>query len=93
MTDLSDPKPATSPRASLWMRLLWMVVVAILMGAAQWVLNLLGLVQLVIMATSKGAPNAELAGFGKRLGVWMAKAARYQAADSEERPWPWSRLD
>jgi len=27
------------------------------------------------------------------LGIWIAKAARYQTAASEMRPWPWSEVD
>jgi len=27
------------------------------------------------------------------MGVWMAKAIRYQTAGSEVKPWPWTELD
>jgi hypothetical protein len=49
-------------------------------------------VQLIIMATSKRQPNAEIAAFGKRLGLWLAQAARFQTAASEDKPWPWAPL-
>lgn len=90
---MSDMSNSPTAKGSLWLRLLWMIVVSFLMGLAQTLVNVLALVQLIVMATAKGAPNAELQGFGKRLGQWLAKAARYQAAESDERPWPWSRLD
>ena len=27
------------------------------------------------------------------LGIWVAKAARYQTAASNVKPWPWTELD
>jgi hypothetical protein len=45
------------------------------------------------MLVSGLQPNERLADFGTTLGIWIAKAARYQTAASEVRPWPWSELD
>lgn len=91
---MSDSDPTKdSSHESLWMRLLWMVVIAILMGMAQTLLNVLALVQLIVLAVTKRQANAEIAGFGRRLGLWMAKSARFQTAESDEKPWPWSGLD
>jgi succinate-acetate transporter protein len=50
-------------------------------------------VQFIIMLVSGLQPNERLADFGTTLGIWIAKAARYQTAASEVRPWPWSELD
>ncbi|MBT5294689.1 MAG: DUF4389 domain-containing protein, partial [Octadecabacter sp.] len=27
------------------------------------------------------------------VGIWVAKATRYQTAASEDKPWPWTELD
>ena len=44
------------------------------------------------MATNKRQPNAEIAAFGKRLGLWLAHAARFQTAATDDKPWPWAPL-
>jgi hypothetical protein len=45
------------------------------------------------MLINRGAPNERLAELGTDLGIWMAKAARYQTAASDVKPWPWTELD
>ena len=84
--------PDPTPTDSLWLRLLWLVIIAAMMSVAQTLVSLLTLVQLVIMATNKRQPNAEIAAFGKRLGLWLAHAARFQTAATDDKPWPWAPL-
>ena len=74
-------------------RLLWMVVISVLLSFAQTVLTFVTVVQFIIMLVSGRQLNERLADFGTTLGIWIAKAARYQTAASEVRPWPWSELD
>ena len=91
--ELQEPGSADGAvRPNLWMRLLFMVLIAFLMGAAQTVVRVLALVQFINMVIDKGKPNAQIADFGKGLGAWLAKAARFQTAQSEDKPWPWSPL-
>lgn len=78
---------------NLWMRLFHMVLIAIMINLAQTVLVAVTVIQFVIMATSKSKPNERLADFGTDLGIWLAKAARFQTAASEVKPWPWTELD
>jgi hypothetical protein len=85
---MSDPKTPDS----LWLRLLWLVIIVAMMSVAQTLLSLLTFVQLIIMATNKRQPNAEIAAFGKRLGLWLAQAAQFQTAATEDKPWPWAPL-
>ncbi len=80
-------------RDSLWLRLLWMVFIGALMSVAQSVLGLMAVIQLIIMALNKAKPNAEIAAFGKRMGMWLGKATQFLTATSEQKPWPWSPLD
>ncbi|MDT2031655.1 DUF4389 domain-containing protein [Planktomarina sp.] len=75
------------------MRLLWMVVISVMLSLAQTVLTFVTIIQFIIMLVSGRQPNERLADFGMTLGIWIAKAARYQTAASEVRPWPWSELD
>ena len=99
-TSSQDPGPRVQPepksksanpeRKALWMRLLYMVLIAILIGLAQTVLHVMTLVQFIVMLTGKGRPNEQIANFGKSLGAWQAKAAEFHTASSEDKPWPWS---
>ncbi len=88
----TEVPPMGDARESLWLRLLWMVIIGVLMGVAQMLTNIMALVQIILMAVNKGPHNAEIARFGTSLGLWLAKAARFQTAASEDKPWPWSPL-
>ncbi len=105
MTDTTSPEPGpqvqpepgdkggNNPQSkAMWARLLHVILVAILASLAQTVLNVMAVVQFIIMATGRGKPNDQIAHFGKSLGDWLAKAARFQTASSEDKPWPWSPL-
>ncbi len=78
---------------TLLMRLVFMILIALMISAAQTVLGLMTLVQFVILVINKREPNEQLAEFGTSLGIWIAKAARYQTAASEVKPWPWTEID
>ena len=88
MTDQTES--GKGGRGKLWMRLVHMVLVSLLIGAAVMVLHVMTVVQFIIMLVDRGAPNAQIAAFGKSIGAWIAKAARFQTAQSEDKPWPWS---
>ena len=74
-------------------RLLYMILIAIMISVAQTVLGVMTIVQFVVMLVNNREPNERLAEFGTDLGVWIAKAARYQTAASNVKPWPWTELD
>jgi len=77
----------------LLIRLLYMILIAIMISIAQTVLTVATVIQFVIMLLNSGEPNERLADFGTDLGVWLAKAARFQTGASEVKPWPWTELD
>ena len=87
------PQDDPEERDSLLIRLVFMLLIALMISIAQTVLGVATLVQFVIMVLSKGEPNERLAEFGTSLGIWIAKAARYQTAASNVKPWPWTELD
>lgn len=89
---LNEPRTGKAEE-SLLMRLLWLVIISFMISMAQTVLTLITIIQFIIMAVSQKQPNEQLADFGTTLGIWVAKAARYQTAASEVKPWPWSELD
>lgn len=77
----------------LVLRLFYMLLISVMLGLSQTVLTALTVIQFIIMMFSNGKPNERLADFGTDLGIWMAKAVRYQTAASEVKPWPWTDLD
>jgi len=78
---------------SMWMRLVSMIIIGLLLSFAQSLFWLIAVIQFIIMVANKRVPNEQLAEFGTTMGVWMAKAIRYQTAASEVKPWPWTELD
>ncbi|MCE8510114.1 DUF4389 domain-containing protein [Ruegeria pomeroyi] len=86
-------RPEPKEPDSLWWRLLHMILIAIMINLAQTILAVVTVVQFIIMVVSKSQPNERLADFGTDLGIWIAKAARFQTAASNVKPWPWTDLD
>lgn len=78
---------------NIFIRLLYMLLIAIMISVAQTILGVVTIVQFVIMLVNNKRPNERLADFGTDLGIWIAKAARFQTAASEVKPWPWTELD
>lgn len=86
-----QPDPGTPD--NLGLRLIYMVIIAVMISMAQTVLAVCTVIQFVIMLINNRDPNERLAEFGTDLGIWIAKAARFQTAASEVKPWPWTDLD
>jgi hypothetical protein len=78
---------------SLLMRLVYMVIIWLMIQFAQTVLGVVTVLQFLVMALNNKQPNERIADFGTDLGIWVAKAARYQTAASNVKPWPWTDLD
>ncbi len=78
---------------NLGMRLIYMILIALMISVARTVLGVVTLIQFIIMLLNNKAPNERLSDFGTDLGIWIAKAARYQTAASNVKPWPWTELD
>ncbi len=93
MGRISGEQPEAEPEENLALRLLFMILIAAMLSLAQTVLTLVTVIQFIILLTNQRKPNAQLAEFGTSLGIWIAKAARYQTAASEVKPWPWTELD
>ena len=92
MGRMTGEQPEVAPE-NMAMRLVYMILIAIMISMAQTVLGVLTLIQFIIMLVNQRQPNENLAEFGTSLGIWIAKAARYQTAASEVKPWPWTELD
>jgi uncharacterized membrane protein YqjE len=86
-------QPEPGEQDSLLMRLVFMLIIAVMISLAQTVLGVMTLIQFVIMMFNNSQPNERLGESGTDLGIWIAKAARYQTAASNVKPWPWTDLD
>ncbi|MCC5972029.1 MAG: DUF4389 domain-containing protein [Pararhodobacter sp.] len=92
MDETDRPRDDEPIPREVWPRILWIIVIVFMISVAQTVLLVVAVLQVVIMLTSKGKPNEELADFGCMVGAWVAKAARFQSAASDEKPWPWTPM-
>lgn len=90
---IEGEQPDPGAPENLLLRLVHMILIAVMISVAQTVLGLCTVVQFVILLINNRQPNERLADFGTSLGIWIAKAARYQTAASEVKPWPWTELD
>jgi hypothetical protein len=86
MAHPDDNSPA-APR-DRWLRGLFMFLFLIFFGVAETLLGLLAVLQFLWLVVT-GAPNHMLRRFGASLALWMADAARFQACETEEKPFPW----
>lgn len=90
---LHGEQPDPGAPDGLFLRLVYMVLIAVMLSLAQTVLTVVTVIQFIILLVNNKQPNERLAEFGTDLGIWIAKAARYQTAASEVKPWPWTELD
>lgn len=74
-------------------RLLHMILIGVMIWFAGSVIGLLAVLQFVILLLNGKRPNERVADLGTDVGIWVAKATRYQTGASEVKPWPWTDLD
>ncbi|MFY0690843.1 MAG: DUF4389 domain-containing protein [Paracoccaceae bacterium] len=74
------------------MRGLWMLIIAVLLRVADFLILLVAVLQFGWLLFTKHR-NDRLAEFGEKVGNWLLKAARFQSAASEEKPFPWTKLE
>lgn len=75
---------------NIWMRGLWMLVLALLFGLAETVLAVLAVVQFLWMVFTK-EKNLLLMEFGHDLSFWLRDVARFQSGATEDKPFPWKK--
>ena len=78
---------------NMLVRLVYMLLIAVMISLAQTILGVATVIQFVVMLMNNKQPNERLADFGTGLGIWVAKAAKFQTAASNVKPWPWTDLD
>ena len=82
------PDPSDEDRKALLIRAVFMILFAILLNIAGWLLGAVTVLQFLWMFFARER-NARLSSFGAAIGAWMAQVAQFQSAASEEKPFPW----
>ncbi len=91
---MSDqPVPSTtevpSPGRSIWMRALWMVLMALAFQLASTVLGVLAVVQWVFALVNE-KPNARLCAFGQSVGQYLRQIAAFVSFATDSLPFPFA---
>lgn len=89
----SRREPEEPVAENLFTRLIYVVLIWFMMSFATTIIGVLVVLQAVIMLFNNKQPNERIAELGTDVGIWVAKATRYQTAASEVKPWPWTELD
>ena len=75
--------------SSRWVRLLYMVVFAVLFKAAEFVMWVVVLFQIVVTLVT-GSPNERALKFGMQLSVYVYGLWAYLTYNTEKKPFPFS---
>lgn len=75
---------------NVWMRGVFMLILAALYGVAKAILFVTALFQFVWMV-AKEERNEPVADFGEELADWTARVVRFQTGATEDKPFPFSR--
>ena len=82
--------PATiNGKRSIWLRGLFMVVMAIAFQFSATLLALTAIMQFVLVLLSE-TPNARLIAFGQSLGLYLSQIADFVSFGTEEVPFPFN---
>ncbi len=77
---------------NIWMRGLFMLILAFLFGIAEMILVAFAVLQFLWMLFGK-EKNAFLAESGHTIGAWLHAVAQFQTGATDEKPFPWRGLD
>ncbi len=86
MTENSD---APGKKRNIWMRGLFMLLMALAFHVCELVLGVVTIVQFVMTLLSD-TPNARLVSFGRSMGSYLRQIVNYLTFATEEMPFPFS---
>lgn len=72
---------------STWLRLLFMIIIAIIYGLSRLVLGAVVILQFLWVLFT-GGPNARLTGLGQSLATYTYQIVRYLTFNTDSRPFP-----
>ena len=74
----------------IWIRGLWMLLLAMLFSLAGTILGVTAVIQFLWMLFAK-EKNPLLTEFGDDLGKWLHDVVLFQSGASEQKPFPWKK--
>ena len=77
---------------NIWMRGLFMLILAFMFGIAEFILGAFAILQFLWMLFAKER-NKFLADAGQAIGAWLHAVAQFQTGATDEKPFPWRSLD
>lgn len=80
---------AATDQHNIWVRALFMVLMAMIFQLCGTLLFIVAMIQFVIVLINKEA-NVRLVSFGRRLGLYLRQIANYLTFASDEIPFPFS---
>lgn len=86
---MNDNPEMASPKRSIWMRGLFMLLMAVAFHLCEVILGVVTVVQFLITLLSD-TPNARLTSFGRSLGNYLRQIANFLTFAAEEIPFPFS---
>ncbi len=92
MDDTKSSEVTYTPESSIWMRGLFMLILALFFGLAETLLVALAVVQFFWMLFAK-EKNIAIADFGASLGNWLRRVADFQTGASDDKPFPWGKWE
>jgi uncharacterized protein DUF4389 len=78
------------PGDGVWLRGLWMLVLALLLSVARFVTLVAALIQFGWMLFA-GEKNDNISAFGISLARWMARTVLFLTGASDDKPYPWRK--
>ncbi len=88
-TAVTEQRKSTFGDTAVWLRGLYMLLLALAFGIAQTLLCVTAIIQFLWLLFS-GEPNGQLTRFGSSLARWFSDAARFLTLASEVKPFPWA---
>lgn len=85
----SEPRKSTFGDTAVWMRGLYMLLLAFAFGVAQTLLCVTAIAQFLWLLFA-GEANGQLTKFGSSLSQWLADTARFLTCASDVKPFPWA---
>jgi hypothetical protein len=86
---MNDFSAASGNRRNIWLRALFMLLMACLLHLSGTVLFAVTVIQFVIVLVSD-TPNARLVSFGRSLGNYLRQIVSFLTFATEEIPFPFS---
>jgi len=86
---VTEPRKPAFGDSAVWMRGLYMLLLALAFGVAQTLLCVTAIAQFLWLLFA-GEGNGQLTRFGVSLARWLSEAARFLTLASEAKPFPWA---